>query len=428
MNKFYLKMLLAIFLLQYNSIILAQEVLDKIVAIVDKEIILKSELDFQVNMAAAKATVNPENPELINQVLNAMVSQKLLYAQAEIDTIVISDDEVEQQLDFQINFLTNQYGSRDRVEKTYGMSIERIRREFKEDVRKNMMAERLKQLKFGNVDVTRREVKEFFTVYKDSLGLIPEKFDISHIFINPKATKKVKDSAFKFAEALLDSIKNGVDFAQLAQKYSDDPGSASQGGDLGTVKRGVFYPEFEAAAYSLSPGELSGIVESPVGFHIIELLDRKGESIHARHILVKIEADDESDLTAIELLTGIRDSILSEFNDFSFYANLYSDDKQTSNFGGKLGEFEIGQLDDNLRNKIYNLKEGEISFPKRLDLDNNTYGYHIIKLNKRTLEHKAELEKDYEEIKRLAQFQKRENIYFKWLEELKTEIYWEIKL
>ena len=287
------------FIFFLGIVVFGQETADKIVAIVDDEIIMKSELDYQVNIIAIQTNANPADPALRKKVLNDMITQKLLYAQAELDSIVVSDEEVEQQLDYQMNYFIQQYGSRERVEQTYGMSIDRIKREFRDETRKQMMGERLKQQKFGNVNVTRREVEEFYENYKDSLGLIPEKFELAHIFINPKATSKVKIEAYNLAKTLLDSIKNGADFAALAKEYSDDPGSASKGGDLGTVKRGVFYPEFEAAAFALAPGQLSDVVESPVGYHIIELIDRKGESIHTRHILIKIKADDEADLRAI---------------------------------------------------------------------------------------------------------------------------------
>jgi peptidyl-prolyl cis-trans isomerase SurA len=326
----------------------------------------------------------------------------------------------------QMNYFIQQYGSRERVEQTYGMSIDRIKREFRDETRKQMMGERLKQQKFGSVNVTRREVEEFYENYKDSLGLIPEKFELAHIFINPKATSKVKEEAYNLAETLLDSIKNGADFAALAKEYSDDPGSASKGGDLGTVKRGVFYPEFEAAAFALAPGELSDVVESPVGYHIIQLIERKGEAIHTRHILIKIKADDEADLRAIERLTEIRDSIVNGKNTFAYYAQKYSDDEETSKFGGKLGTFEVNQLDKSLLDKVYKMKEGEISFPKRIDINRDNYGFHIIKVIKRTPEHIANIDEDYDDIKRLAQYQKRERMFNEWVKKIKENIYWEI--
>jgi len=410
------------------QVLIAQEVLDKIVAVVDNEIILKSELDLRVQMEAAKSNLNPDDPILRKRVLNGMITEKLLYAQAKLDSIEVSDEEVKQMLDNQMNYFIQQYGSKERVEETYGMSIERIKKEFRDDTKKNLMAQRLQQQKFGEIDVTRREVEEFYKTYKDSLGLIPEKFTLSHIFIDPSKSQNAKKKAREFAEALLDSLKNGADFAVLATKYSDDPGSRAQGGDLGLVQRGVFYPEFEAAAFALKEGEISDVVESPVGFHIIQLLERKGNQIHTRHILVMVKSDDKSDLKAIELLTEIKDSIRQGYNTFEYYAKKYSDDKETAKFGGKLGTLEVGQLDKQILQTVYTMKEGEISAPKKLVIGPKKYGYHIVKLIKRVPEHVANIDKDYDDIKRLAEYRKREQEFKKWVEELKSHIYWEIKI
>jgi len=406
----------------------AQEVLERIVAVVDNEVILKSELDYQVTVAAARGGLKADDPEFKKKILNQLIEEKLLYAQAELDSITVSNEEVEAQLENQLGFFIQQFGSRERLEQVYGMSIDKIRRELRDGVRKNLMAQMVQNKKFGNVDATRREVEEFFNTYQDSLGLVPEKFKISHIFINPKATEKLKNEARNLAQSLLDSLKAGADFSKLAKQYSDDPGSAAQGGNLGYVKRGVFFPEFEAAAFALKKGELSGVVESPVGFHVIQLLDRRGESINTRHILIKVKPDDEADLKAIEFLTEIRDSILKGEKSFSYFAKKYSDDKETAPFGGELGLFEKGQLDKPLLDQVYKLNEGEVGFPKRLELDPVTYGYHIVKLEKRIPEHKANLEMDYEEIKRLTIMQKRSKLYEKWIDEIKNDIYWEIRI
>ena len=288
----------------------AQQTLDKIVAVVDNEIILQSELDFQIGIFASQRQIDPDTPGLKEQLLNTMIEEKLIYAQADLDSITVTEDEINQRIDYQINSFTQQYGSIANIEKIYGMSIDRIKRELRDEVRKSLMSQRLQEKNFGKVQASRREVEDFFETYKDSIGTIPEKVKIFHIFQNPKASEKLKKKFYDKAVALLDSIKAGADFSELAKKYSDDPGSAAQGGDLGFVKKGVFYPEFEEAAFKLNVNELSGVVESPVGFHIIQLLEKRGESINTRHILVKIKADENADLQTIDFLSAIRDSIL----------------------------------------------------------------------------------------------------------------------
>lgn len=406
----------------------AQQVGDKIVAVVDNEIILKSDLDFRVYYETTQRKLNPQDPQIIRAILNQLIEEKLLYAQAELDSVNVTEDQINQRLDYQINLMMQQYGSKDRVEQLYGMPLEKIKRTIRDDIRKMLMADIVRDKKFSSVQVSRLEVEEFFNTYKDSLGVVPERYQIAHIFQNPKTGVRTKQKARELATMLLDSLKKGGDFAKLARQYSNDPGSASQGGDLGFVKRGVFYPEFEAVAFSMAPNQLSGIVESPVGYHIIQLLERRGESIHTRHILIKLKADDEADLKAIEFLNDLRDSIVRGVNTFEFYAKKYSDDKENARFGGELGTFEKNQLDKSLLDIIFKMKENDISFPKRLDIDATTYGYHIVKLIKRTPEHKADLEQDYAEIKRLAEYNKKQKLYTKWMDELREKIYWDIRL
>ena len=214
----------------------------------------------------------------------------------------------------------------------------------------------------------------------------------------------------------------------MAKKYSEDPGSAVQGGDLGFVKRGVFYPEFEAAAFTLEANQMSDIVESPVGYHIIQMLERRGESIKTRHILIKIKLDDQADLNTIGFLTDVRDSIVRKFGSFSDYAKKYSEDNDTAPFGGDLGTFFIGQIDKQLLDAVAKLKEGEIGFPRRIEYSEGNYGYHIVYLEKRMTQHLANLDIDYPEIKKLAEDYKKQKKYTEWIEKLKEKIYWDVRI
>ena len=301
----------------------------------------RSELEFQVNIFASQRQLDPNTPGLKEQLLNSMIEEKLMYAQADIDSITVTEDEINQRIEYQINSFTQQYGSIANIEKIYGMSIDRIKRELRDEVRKSLMSQRLQEKNFGKLQATRREVEEFFNSYKDSIGTIPEKVTIFHIFQNPKASEKLKKKFLEKATGLLDSIKTGRDFSELAKKYSDDPGSAVQGGDLGFVKKGVFYPEFEEAAFKLNVGELSGVIESPVGFHIIQMIEKRVESINTRHILIKIKADENADLQTIDFLSEVRDSIQKGLRTFQECAKKYSEDKESAPFGGELGTYYI---------------------------------------------------------------------------------------
>jgi peptidyl-prolyl cis-trans isomerase SurA len=408
--------------------IFSQEVLDKVVAVVDNEFILKSELEFQTNMVASQRKIDPNTPGLQQQVLNAIIEEKLIYAQANFDSIMVTDEEVTSRIDYQLKVFQQQYGSVQKIEEIYGMSIEKIKRELRDEVQKSLMIQKLQEKNFSSIEASRREVEVFFSTYKDSIGLIPEKVKIAHIYKNPKASSINKEKYRQFAQAILDSIKNGADFANMAKKYSEDPGSAVQGGDLGFVKRGVFYPEFEAAAFSMETNQISDIVESPVGYHIIQLLERRGESIRTRHILIKIKLDEQADLNTISFLSDLRDSIISKSGNFSDYAKKYSEDSDTAPFGGDLGTYFIGQIDKQLLDAVAKLKDGEISFPRRIEYSEGNYGYHIVYLEKRTPQHLATLDLDYPEIKKLAEDYKKQKKYSEWITSLKEKIYWDVRL
>ncbi|MEI7812447.1 MAG: peptidylprolyl isomerase [Ignavibacteria bacterium] len=423
-----MKKFLLLIVVVLASALQAQEVLDKVIAVVDNEVIMKSEVEFRASQFASQRNLNPADTQLKKQVLNGIIEEKLLYAQALLDSVIITDEDVSRRVDYQVEQFISQFGSREKVEQAYAMSIEKIKRELRENTRKSLMSQTLMQKKFGNVESSRREVEGFYNNYKDSLGLIPEKYTLAHIFITPKAGAKVKEMAKDLARSILDSVKAGADFAEMAKKYSEDPGTGSQGGDLGFSKRGRLVPEFEAACYTLEPGQLSGIVETVFGFHIIQLIEKRGDAVHARHILVKIKNDEDADIRTIEFLSDIRDSVKRGFSKFEDYAKKYSDDKETAKFGGMIGAPDIGQLDKSLLETIEKLKSGEISYPVRMELGNGIYGYHIVYLIKKILQHKAGIEADYSEIKQLADYQKQEKLRAKWIEELKGKIYWEIRL
>lgn len=402
----------------------AKPVLDEIVAVVGNQIILKSELDYQVQLAAYQNKLNPDDPTLRKRILDAMIDDKLIYTQAILDSVTVSDEDVSRQLDQRIQNLINQVGSKEKVEQLYGMSISKIRNEFQEDMRRQLMIQKEKEDKFGDLKVSPLEVREFYNEYKDSLQEVPEQVTLSHIFIVPKPSEKAKKEAYAKAEALEDSLKHGANFAELAKKYSQDPGSAPDGGDLGWASRGQFVPEFEHAVYALKPGEISGIVETQFGYHIIQLLQRRGDLVHARHILIKIPVLPSDNDSVITFLDTLRERAMHG-KSFALLAREYSEDKNTKDLGGDLGTVSIDQLEPSFRKTVDTLKVGEISTPVRVNVG-DSYGYHIVYLRNRIAAHKINLNEDYARLEQMALTMKQNQAYEKWIAQLKKQVYWKI--
>lgn len=406
----------------------AQEVLDKVVAVVDNQYILLSELDFQTQIIAYQRKLNPNDPNLKKAVLNSLIEEKLMLVQAELDSIRVTEDEVNRQLDFQIENFIQQFGSKEKLEQAYNRPLEKIKRELRDEIRNNILIQKVQDQKFARLEVSRFEVEKFFEQYKDSIGLVPEEVQLSQIFIQAKLSDYDKEVLRRKLQAILDSIKNGGDFAEFAKRYSEDQATAKQGGDLGFVRRGLFFKEFEEVVFTLKEGEISDIIETPVGFHIAQLVERRGETVRVRHILLKLQPSAESEQKIIEFLSAIRDSILSGKNSFAYYARLYSEDKATAQFGGEMGRVPVAELDPDLRNLISKMKDGDVSQPRKLTVSKDMYGYQLILLEKRIPEHYPDINLDYDKIAQLALLQKKQKVYRDLIEQLKKQVYWEIRL
>ena len=342
----------------------AQTLVDRIVAVVDKEIITESELNERVTFLAVQNHIDPNQAGLRMQVLDGLVSEKLVLAQALIDSVEVTDDEVTRALDQQIANFVRQVGSEQRVEQMYGKSISRIKREYRNEIKNQLLVQKIRQQREAELTVTHREAEDFFISFKDSLPQVPEEFELNHIYIVPKPDTAVEAKTRMIMQSILDSIRTGGDFAVFAKRYSTDPGSAASGGDLGWEKRGVFVREFEETVFGMKEGEISNLVKTQFGFHIIQLLGRRGESVHARHILMKIDKGPASDSAAIDTLRVLRKRALAG-ESFSELAIKYSEDEDTKTIGGDLGTLTADQLQPDFAAQIKEIKAGEISEPLR---------------------------------------------------------------
>jgi peptidyl-prolyl cis-trans isomerase SurA len=389
---------------------------------VGREIVLQSDIEGRIAMFLQQnPKVNPSDPELRKQVLESLINERLMVTKAVEDSIVVMDEEINQSLDFMMQNLMQTYGSEKRVEDLYGMSVSRIRKNYREEVRKQLLVERLQQQKFMGVKCTNREVEDFYNQYRDSIRAIPASVELAHIVKHIKPSADAKEEVKRLALKIRDSILKGVDFAELAKRHSGDPGSASTGGDLGWVDKGKFVAEYERAAYDLQSGETSQPIESPFGFHIIQTIEKRKDASHTRHILLKLggSADDKNRVEKI--LTDLKQRV-EKNESFEELAKQYSDEKETQGFGGSMGVIELNRLPADLKSIVETLPEGGVSQPLPYMADPTKPSLHIILKKKNIAEHSPSLSSDFKKIEQMALQQKQAKLMDSFLKELRDAI------
>ncbi len=420
MKKIHLMVFILLIGIGYSG---AQQLVEGIAAIVGKEIILKSEIDQFVQNYLIQNRLNiPPGSEQYNtlrkKMLEGMIEQKVLLAKAEADTVTVDDQMLDQRVDERLKYMIEQVGSQDKLEEIFGSPISQIRKDTRKLIKEQLLVEQVRAAKFRDVKVSRREVEEFYKMFKDSLPSRPATVDISHILKTVKPSEEAQIKAYRKAEVILEKLKKGEDFQKLAKLYSEDPASAKRGGDLGFTQRGDLVPEYETVAFNLKDGEISDIVQTKFGFHIIQLIERRGERIHTRHILIRVQPTEEDEKRVVRELKEIRQKIL-DGADFGEMALKYSDDQNVKKDKGHLGTFEVDKLQiPAFRSVVAKLKPGEISEPFKTE-----YGYHIVRLNAREPARILTLENDWEQIEQMALNFKMQKEYQKWLQELKQHIY-----
>jgi peptidyl-prolyl cis-trans isomerase SurA len=398
-------------------------VIDKVIATVGGEIILLSEVQEQVSYAKSQ---NPNiSPDFVCTALQTQLVQKLLVNQAKLDSLYPKDEEVENQLEARVERLRQYFGQdEEALEKYYGQTISDMKESLRSDMKNQIMAEKMQEKITEKASITPAEVQAFFgRIPKDSLPYFNSEVEIKEIVYKPQVSQAEKDKARTRLEELRKRITEGEDFAALAKKFSDDPGSGREGGDLGWQKRGTFVQEFEAAAYNLEKNQLSQVVESEFGFHVIQLLERRGNLIHCRHILIKSEITSADLEKAKMTLDTVRNLVVSDSISFSYAVKRYSDKKSQSysNDGRVTNQrsgntfFEVADLDTDVFFAIEDLKAGGISQPVQFRAPDGSKYFRLIQLQSRTKPHKADLKQDYNKIQKAALDQKKAGYTERWV-------------
>ncbi|MDT7923948.1 MAG: peptidylprolyl isomerase [Chlorobiota bacterium] len=400
------------------------EALDRVVAIVGGEAVFASDVEAQRQLLRQQfPQLQLPDSVLWQRALEALVDEKLMLLQAQEDSIVVSDDEVMQRLEFQLQLLVQQFGSERRVEQLYGMPLEQIRREYREEVRKRLLVEKLQQRRFGNVECSAREVEQFFQQYRDSLPPVPAQVELAHLvrYVRPDSLQRSR--TLELALRLRDSLLKGADFAELARRYSGDAASAAHGGELGWIERGKLLPEYERAAFGLQIGEISAPVETPMGYYLIQVLDRRQDAVRVRHILLRMQGDAERVRAELEQL---RQRVLAG-EPFDSLALRYSEEEDTRGVGGSLGLVALETLPGELRTLVESLPDGGVSAPVPYLADPTRPALQLVYRKRLIPEHPAQLPEDFAILQRMCRQWKREQLYRQWIGQLRQRFPWQLR-
>ena len=379
-------------------------IIDKTIAVVGNEMIMISQLEEDVQMMKAYGMMSDKTGRC--DILEQMMESKLFLMQARVDSLNVNQDMVEGELRNRIDNVRTQLGGDDAVESYFGKPIHKLRQEWREAITDQTLTQQMQQEIAKKVpELTPYDVQEYVQqTDKEDLPMVPVKYQLSQICIYPDreaANMAVKERLLAIRERII----NGEKFTTLARIYSQDPGSARKGGELGMASKSIFWPAFSDAAMALKPGIVSQIVETPDGFHIIEVLDKKGDMFNARHILLKPEYTSDDRDKAFHVLDSLKTELANGAVTFELAAKFYSQDPATRTNGGQMSDpmsgssyFEIDQLKPQDYAAIKDLKEGDISIPVE-SLDNegrsgNTV-YKIIKVDKILPAHTAAFTTDY---------------------------------
>lgn len=404
----------------------AQEVrdtiIDAVVAVVGANMILKSDIEAQYLQFRSQGSIQGTATKVKCQIIEGMLYQKLVLHQSQVDSIEVTDEQVESEMDRRMRYFIAQAGSPDRLEEHFGKSLNEIKSELRQVIKEQMLTEQAQQKITKDVTITPAEVKSFYRkLPKDSLPLISSEFEIGVIVRIPELGEAEKQLAKDKLKGLRDRLTKGDDFSTLAVLYSEDPGSSKQGGELGMFRRGEMRPEFEAAAFKLKPGEISDLVETEDGYHLIQMIERRGEYVNVRHILIQPKVSIVNLNKAKQSLDSVVTRLQKKQITFNEAVIKYSDDPNKASGGLLINSvsgntrFEAAQIDAKIFFVVDKLKEGEVSAPV-LTTDRGKQDYRIYYLKSRTNPHKANLEEDYTRIQQMALDKKKLGVITEWVQ------------
>lgn len=404
--------------------------IDKIAAVVGNNIILNSDVEIQYQQMLANEQ-DLGGGDMKCEILDQLLLDKIFVLEAERDSIYIAPEEIDAELTRRIQYFISMFGSEEKLEEYYGKKVYDLKDEFREDIEQQMLADRMRNQIFADIHVSPKEVFDFFnTIPKDSLPFFNAEVEIGQIVVFAEPGFTQKNIAREQAEKIKKELEEGADFEFLALLYSDDPGSATEGGNLGFVRRGELVTEFEATAFRLKENEISDVVETKFGYHVIQLLEKKGDRLNVRHILISPDIENENVENAEKTIEKVKQKLENKELNFQQAVAQYSMDETSKNNGGLLTNeksgntfFEMDQLGGDVALALENLNVGEFSDILPYKSMEGKYGFRIIYLRSETPAHQASLDIDYSKIKAVTKQSKEFEEMNKWVEEKSKTAY-----
>lgn len=408
------------------------QVIDEVVAVVGDNYILRSDIEKEFETLKEQLGKEFVHDSMRIDILDQLISRKLLLYQAQLDSVVISDEQVDAKMEEKLAYILNHFGGDEKaLEKYLGMTVPEFKAKTRKKMKEQLLVQEMQSQIMNEVKVSPADVRKFFNkISEDSLPPVPAEVEIGQIMIGPKVSDFAWDYAREEANNLRNRLMAGEDFCLLARAYSDDPGSSGKCGELGYFKRGKMVPEFEAAAFRLEKDSFSQLIRSEYGYHIIQMLDRRGESVNVRHILVVPEMLSSDLVEAYDRLDSVRKAILAGTITFEAAAKKYSEDQYTAGKGGKMMDYQtgetkipVGNLEKDVYLRIKDLAVGEMSMVVTIRTPDGKEVYMVYMLISETAPHLPSLETDYLKIQTAALEQKKATALDDWIINKKAEYY-----
>ena len=416
---------------------MAQEnVIDEIVWVVGDDAILRSDIETQRLYMLNEGQRFDGDPYCV--IPEQLAIQKLYLNQAKIDSITANENQVIANVDQWMNMAVNQLGSREKLEEYMGKKYSQIKEERKETVREQQIVQQMQQKLIGEIKLTPSEVRKYFNeLSQDSLPNIPTTVEVQIITMEPKIPFEETDAIKARLREFTEQVNEGkMEFSTLARLYSEDPGSSVRGGELGFMSKTQLLPEFANVAFNLKDSKrVSQIVQTEYGYHIIQLIEKRGDRINCRHILLKPKVSDKELTEATARMDSLSNDLKAEKFTFDEAATFVSSDKDTRNNRGLMvnqhyessnystPRFEMQELPQEIGKVIYQMQVGEVSKPFTMLTDKQKEVVAIVKLKARTEGHKANLADDFQAMKQLVESKKREELLNDWIRKKQKTTY-----